>query len=145
MTRRTKAQHLFVKHVPERLKEGILYVSMEYATVVHSCLCGCGNEVVTPLSPTDWQLGFDGASVSLRPSSVVGASLANRTIGSSPTGCAGHPNCRGVRSKPSAVPTSQTCKSANRRRAWERGRAGRLQQVEPGPSKELVDVLPERQ
>ncbi|WP_443045096.1 DUF6527 family protein [Streptomyces sp. Go40/10] len=37
-------------------------------TVVHLCCCGCGNKVVTPLSPTDWSLTFDGASISLSPS-----------------------------------------------------------------------------
>lgn len=68
MSRREEVEHRFVKHVPERLEEGVLYVSMEYATAVHSCLCDCGKEVITPLSPTDWQLGFDGFSVSLRPS-----------------------------------------------------------------------------
>jgi hypothetical protein len=28
----------------------------------------CGNKVVTPLSPTDWQLTFDGDTISLHPS-----------------------------------------------------------------------------
>ncbi len=45
-----------------------LYVSIEYATTVHKCACGCGKEVVTPLSPTDWMLIFDGKTVSLDPS-----------------------------------------------------------------------------
>jgi hypothetical protein len=36
--------------------------------VVHKCCCGCGREVVTPLSPTDWKLIFDGKSISLDPS-----------------------------------------------------------------------------
>jgi len=58
----------FVQVVPDKLQEGVLYVSMEYATVVHKCLCGCGREVATPLSPTDWCLTFDGDSVSLAPS-----------------------------------------------------------------------------
>jgi hypothetical protein len=58
----------FVQAVPDKLQEGVLYVSMEYATVVHKCLCGCGKEVATPLSPTDWCLTFDGDSVSLAPS-----------------------------------------------------------------------------
>ncbi len=58
----------FVQAVPDKLQEGVLYVSMEYATVVHKCLCGCGKEVATPLSPTDWCLTFDGDSVSLDPS-----------------------------------------------------------------------------
>jgi len=30
--------------------------------------CGCGSEVVTPLSPAAWSLLFDGVSVSLHPS-----------------------------------------------------------------------------
>ncbi len=58
----------FVKAVPRDLEPGVLYVSMEYGTVVHSCCCGCGFEVVTPLTPTDWRLTFDGESVSLWPS-----------------------------------------------------------------------------
>ncbi len=45
-----------------------LYVSIEFTTVVHKCCCGCGREVVTPLSPTDWKLTFDGVSISLHPS-----------------------------------------------------------------------------
>jgi len=38
---------------------------IEYATAVHKCACGCGKEVVTPLSPTDWKLIFDGKALSL--------------------------------------------------------------------------------
>ncbi len=60
--------HEFVEFIPDALKEGALYVSMEYATVVHKCCCGCGKEVVTPLSPTDWKLIFDGKTISLDPS-----------------------------------------------------------------------------
>ena len=41
---------------------------MEYGTAVHSCFCGCGQEVVTPFTPTDWRMTFDGETVSLRPS-----------------------------------------------------------------------------
>ncbi len=58
----------FVEYVPEQLAEGVLYVSMTYATAAHLCCCGCGEEVVTTLSPTDWQLAFDGRTVSLKPS-----------------------------------------------------------------------------
>jgi hypothetical protein len=60
--------HEFVEFIPDVLKDGTLYVSMEYATVVHKCCCGCGREVVTPLSPTDWKLIFDGKTISLDPS-----------------------------------------------------------------------------
>lgn len=57
--------HEFVELVPEQLAPDTLYVSIEYATAVHDCLCGCGNRVVTPLTPTDWQLVYDGETVSL--------------------------------------------------------------------------------
>lgn len=58
----------FVEFVPDVLEEGFLYVSMSYAVAAHRCACGCGLEVVTPLSPTDWKLQFDGENVSLDPS-----------------------------------------------------------------------------
>lgn len=58
----------FVEYIPEEPKERTLYISKEYGTAVHKCCCGCGREVVTPLSPTGWQLTFDGTSVSLYPS-----------------------------------------------------------------------------
>ena len=61
-------QHKFVDSIPEQLEEGTLYVSILYCTAIHKCICGCGNEVVTPLSPTDWQLSFNGETVSLKPS-----------------------------------------------------------------------------
>lgn len=57
-----------VEYIPEELKERTLYISRTYGTAVHKCCCGCGREVVTPLSPTGWKLTFDGRSVSLYPS-----------------------------------------------------------------------------
>ena len=60
--------HEFVKVIPNELEERTLYVSMDHATVAHKCCCGCGREVVTPLSPTDWKLIYDGESISLSPS-----------------------------------------------------------------------------
>jgi hypothetical protein len=61
-------QHKFVEAIPVTLDQDTLYISMEYATAVHLCICGCGNEVVTPFSPTDWKLTFDGETISLDPS-----------------------------------------------------------------------------
>jgi hypothetical protein len=60
--------HEFVEHIPSDLKDGTIYVSMTFATAIHKCCCGCGQEVVTPISPTDWKLIFDGQSISLYPS-----------------------------------------------------------------------------
>jgi hypothetical protein len=61
-------RHEFVEFMPDALEERTLYVSMHFATVIHKCCCGCGKEVVTPLSPTDWKLIFDGKTISLDPS-----------------------------------------------------------------------------
>lgn len=58
----------FVISFPDRLEEGTLYVSMEFASACHLCCCGCGERVVTPISPVGWELTFDGDSVSLSPS-----------------------------------------------------------------------------
>ena len=58
----------FVEFIPDELKERTLYISHTYGTAVHKCCCGCGREVVTPLSSTGWQLTFDGKTVSLYPS-----------------------------------------------------------------------------
>ncbi|MBZ5859086.1 DUF6527 family protein [Flavihumibacter profundi] len=54
--------------MPTELEEGILYVSMEFGTVIHKCPCGCGQKVVTPLSPVGWQLSYDGDTITLTPS-----------------------------------------------------------------------------
>lgn len=68
MNRVSRLCHEFVEFVPEVLEPGTLYVSVVYATVSHLCCCGCGQRVVTPLSPTDWTLAFNGETVSLDPS-----------------------------------------------------------------------------
>lgn len=61
-------EHEFVEFIPPVLEEGKLYVSIPYATAVHLCASGCGQKVVTPLSPTDWRLVYDGVDVSIAPS-----------------------------------------------------------------------------
>ncbi|MDT8870734.1 DUF6527 family protein [Komagataeibacter rhaeticus] len=61
-------EHRFVRNIPDQLEPGVLYVSMEYGMVSHSCACGCGEEVTTPLTPTDWHLVYDGDAVTLNPS-----------------------------------------------------------------------------
>ena len=60
--------HEFVEYLPAKLAEGVLYISIPFRTAVHRCACGCGNKVVTPISPADWQLFYDGDTVSLTPS-----------------------------------------------------------------------------
>lgn len=61
-------QHKFVEFIPDDISSGILYVSLNYRTAVHKCACGCGEEVVTPITPKDWKLTFNGEAISLHPS-----------------------------------------------------------------------------
>lgn len=63
-----KLNHKFVEIIPDVLADGVLYISIAHATAVHRCCCGCAREVVTPLTPTDWKLIFDGETVCLYPS-----------------------------------------------------------------------------
>lgn len=58
----------FVEFIPEVLESGILYISIPYATASHKCACGCGELVVTPIKPLDWELTWDGESVTMYPS-----------------------------------------------------------------------------
>ncbi|MGJ5196555.1 DUF6527 family protein [Bradyrhizobium sp. SZCCHNR1082] len=68
MIRTRQLRHRFVETMPDSIDPGVLYLSMEYATATHRCCCGCGEEVVTPFSPAQWQMSFDGDAVSLHPS-----------------------------------------------------------------------------
>lgn len=63
-------RHKFVEYIPsaEEQKDGVVYITTTYNTAVHKCFCGCGQQVVTPLSPTDWKITYDGESISLYPS-----------------------------------------------------------------------------
>ena len=63
-----KIIHKFVEYIPDVLDDGVLYIAIEYGTVIHKCCCGCGEEVATPLTPTDWRLIFNGETISIYPS-----------------------------------------------------------------------------
>jgi hypothetical protein len=58
----------FVKYIPDEVEDGVLYISIPYATAIHKCPCGCGEIVVTPIKPTDWTLTWNGETVTLKPS-----------------------------------------------------------------------------
>ena len=64
----TRLNHTFVDEIPEHLRPATCYISLRYATAAHLCPCGCGDEAITPISPTDWTLTFNGETVSLHPS-----------------------------------------------------------------------------
>jgi hypothetical protein len=67
-TTRRKFEHVFTSTVPDVLEADKLYVSLKYNTAVHKCACGCGEEVVTPISPSDWKITYNGETLSLHPS-----------------------------------------------------------------------------
>ncbi|WP_037162349.1 DUF6527 family protein [Rhodococcoides fascians] len=58
----------FVDTFPVPMRPAVLYVSILYRTTGHLCCCGCGEEVIAPLSPAQWKLTYDGETVSLDPS-----------------------------------------------------------------------------
>lgn len=58
----------FTETFPTAMDPGVLYISIPYRTCGHLCCCGCGQEVVTPLSPAQWSFTYDGENVSLTPS-----------------------------------------------------------------------------
>lgn len=58
----------FVEYIPERLVDGVIYVSQRYRTATHRCCCGCGKEVVTPFGPADWSMQVTNGAVTLYPS-----------------------------------------------------------------------------
>lgn len=61
-------QPAFVESFPLRLDVGVLYICLLFNTCGHLCCCGCGEEVVTPLSPAQWSFTYDGENVTLSPS-----------------------------------------------------------------------------
>lgn len=58
----------FSEFIPDDIEEGVIYISMQYSTVVHLCACGCKREITTPLSPLDWSMTYNGKVISLHPS-----------------------------------------------------------------------------
>lgn len=48
---------------------GIIYVSREYSTASHKCLCGCGGLTITPLDkPYGWTLTENEKGITMTPS-----------------------------------------------------------------------------
>lgn len=66
--RTSKIDLKLVDLAPRDLQPGVLYVSEKYQTALHLCCCGCGERVVTPLSPAEWRVQVQRGKVSLAPS-----------------------------------------------------------------------------
>lgn len=64
----TRVRPRLVTAIPEHPDTGVFYVSIEYATTLHLCACGCGHEIVLGISPNDWKVCWDGPTISVSPS-----------------------------------------------------------------------------
>ena len=60
----------FSEYIPDKaaMVEGEIYISREYETASHLCLCGCGTLTVTPLGKGEWALTEKDGKISLSPS-----------------------------------------------------------------------------
>jgi hypothetical protein len=58
----------YVEQMPDKLEDGVLYISDKYEIAIHLCACGCGGKTVTPLGVGEWTLTKAGELVTLRPS-----------------------------------------------------------------------------
>lgn len=57
-----------VDRLPEKLEPGELYYSDRFRIAAHSCACGCGERVITPVGKLDWSLKLSSAGPTLSPS-----------------------------------------------------------------------------
>lgn len=70
----------YVEYIPpvDKMKQGVLYVSLEFCTAAHLCACGCGQQSVTPLGGEHgWQYNSNGVQVTLAPS-ILNTNCPNR-------------------------------------------------------------------
>jgi hypothetical protein len=119
-----------VDAVPAQREEGTLYISIKYRTAIHSCYCGCGSKVATPLRPTGWQLIYDGDTVTLHPS-----------IGNWGFPCRSHYWIRNGRALPAGDMTEAQIEKGRRRdRAAEDAYYGTTAK----PQQPVVNELPKR-
>lgn len=61
-------QPQYIEHMPDILEEAIIYISLEYQTASHLCLCGCKSLVVTPLGPNWWSIVNNSGKLTMTPS-----------------------------------------------------------------------------
>jgi hypothetical protein len=68
MEKLSRIELVRVQYIPRTLESGVLYVAEEFGAAVHSCACGCGSKVSTPLEPTEWALEETASGPTLTPS-----------------------------------------------------------------------------
>lgn len=66
--KKVKIDPVFVEFIPNSMEQNKLYISKEYGTTSHLCLCGCGELIVVPISGNWWNLSEKNGKVTLNPS-----------------------------------------------------------------------------
>lgn len=63
-------KHVYMNNIPDKkhLDEGVVYISRKYDLAIHLCPCGCGEEVVIPISKNGWSLTEENGLITLHPS-----------------------------------------------------------------------------
>ena len=60
---------VFVEYIPNILVQDYIYISKEFETSVHLCLCGCGNQSIIPLNiKNGWNFIENNGLISFTPS-----------------------------------------------------------------------------
>jgi hypothetical protein len=68
MPKITSIRPKFVDTMPSDLEDGMIYISNKYRVGLHNCCCGCGEEVSTPIGPTEYSITMVGGGVTVHPS-----------------------------------------------------------------------------
>jgi hypothetical protein len=68
--RKVEIEPVYLEFIPEQkdMEQNKVYVSLEYMTASHLCLCGCGTLSVTPINQNGWFLTDVDNKLTLTPS-----------------------------------------------------------------------------
>jgi len=68
--RKVEIEPVFIENVPETqdMEQSKVYISLEYMTASHLCLCGCGTLSVTPFLMDGWFLTDVNNKITITPS-----------------------------------------------------------------------------
>ncbi len=58
-----------VEFMPDIIQDNVVYISDQYGTAIHNCICGCGTKVAMPIGPGEWNYNIDqNDNLSMSPS-----------------------------------------------------------------------------
>ena len=61
---------VYIKYCPlkKEMEQGRIYISNEYGTSNHLCLCGCGEECSLPMGEDGWKHTIENEKITILPS-----------------------------------------------------------------------------